>query len=65
MKKIQNASTNDLEELGQLVQRIETIIQRDFIHVEDYLPKPLVKAVSKLSTELEKEFDRREFIENF
>lgn len=53
MKKLSNASINELQELAALVQKMETLMQRDFTHVSDYLPQSLKTEIQSMSIRLE------------
>lgn len=57
MKKI---SYNDLTELSGLLERISSLIGRDYCHVSDYLPKQIIDSLHSYSVKVEKELERRE-----
>ena len=60
MKKLKTASNNSLCELSCLMGRINNLIQKDFIHVDEFISKSLLKELSKFDNSIEKEFNRRE-----
>ena len=57
MKKISN---NDLFELSGLLGRITSLIGRDYCHVSDHLPKPLIDSLHNYSVKIDEEIDSRQ-----
>lgn len=60
MKKLTQISNNDLMELNCLVGRIENLINNDFLHVAELLPARIIVELSKISVEIDSEFNNRE-----
>lgn len=57
---MKNLSGNSLSELGGLLSRLESLIERDYLHVSDYLDPKIIKLIKKQAEAVELEFDRRE-----
>ena len=59
-QKLQNLSGNSIFELAILLSKINNLINRDFCHVNEYLPNSLIKEINSLTDKVDKEIIRRE-----
>ena len=59
-KNLNNISDNSLSELRSLFNRIESLIERDYCHVSEYINESTLKAIQSQINHIEKQVDKRQ-----
>jgi glutathionyl-hydroquinone reductase len=60
MLRTRELSNNELSELAYLMNKISTLIEKDFCHVEHLVPAALSNEVKKVISKIETEYNERE-----
>lgn len=60
MKNYSKVSDNTLNEAANLLNSLLSLIERDYLHVEDAINPSIKKAIKKEWDKVQKEFDKRE-----
>lgn len=59
-KQIKKMSDTHLLETNNLIQGIKNLVERDFSHVSQHLPKDFKKSINEMEMEIDKEISKRE-----
>lgn len=62
MKNYSKVSDNTLSEAANLLNRLSTLIERDYIHVADNISPSIKKAIDKEMSKVQKELEKREYL---
>lgn len=60
MNNYSKVSDNTLNEAANLLNSLLSLIERDYLHVEDAINPSIKKAIKKEWDKVQKEFDKRE-----
>jgi hypothetical protein len=60
MNNYSKVSDNTLNEAANLLNSLLSLIERDYLHVEDAINPSIKKAIKKEWEKVQKEFDKRE-----
>ena len=60
MNNYSKVSNNTLHETANLLDRLSTLIERDYLHVEDAINPSIKKAIKKEWDKVQKEIEKRE-----
>lgn len=60
MNNYSKVSDNTLHETANLLDRLSTLIERDYLHVEDAINPSIKKTIKKEWDKVQKEIEKRE-----
>ena len=55
------ASNNELQEMRSFLGKVNTLLNQDYVHIEEYISGTFLAAILSEITKVQKEVKRREF----